>query len=129
LYRIHNEWNPQFFKCRKFESGRHDANDGVTLAVELNCFIDEGWIAARLAVTFAAATLCGSPLPVRLNVAFSDAASCSKTDWSRCQSWKFGTETATSVRPPPGLVSQSRMRRSGSRYGSGSSSTVLMTLK
>ena len=50
LYRIDYEWNPEFFEGRKSESGRHDANDCITLALELNCFIDQRWIAAKLAL-------------------------------------------------------------------------------
>src|SRR6185369_5459210 len=50
LYRIECEWNPQLFRSRKLESGRHDANDCITLAVELNRLIDQRWIAAKLAL-------------------------------------------------------------------------------
>src|SRR5215216_1552639 len=50
LYRIKCEWNPELSKGGKLESRRHNANHSITLTIELNRLIDQGWIAAKLAL-------------------------------------------------------------------------------
>jgi len=50
LHRIVYERNPEPFRCRKLKSRRHNADDCITPAVELNRFIDQRWIAAKLAL-------------------------------------------------------------------------------
>ena len=63
----------------------------------------------------AAARRSASPLPVSVNVAISDAASCSNDVWCRRQSSKLGTDTALRATPRASLLSHRRANPSAFR--------------